>query len=121
MNREYFEGKTADAEWKAPEENSDAQSPEIPERNKSIIEGELEGVEIFLQRLDEGDDSTAYADTGDPMQIVDDLLGGNPRYEALRPMRQEAVRLGMSQDTEEMKDGVVKTREWAVEVRKIIE
>lgn len=122
MNTESNENQPKDAEeWKAPEQGASAQSSEISESHKEVIAEELKGVEIFLGRLDEEDEATAYADTGGPMETIDAILGGIPEYEALKPMRQEAARLGMSQDPDERQEGIKKTREWVAEVKKIIE
>ncbi|MFH0804920.1 MAG: hypothetical protein V1916_01855 [Patescibacteria group bacterium] len=86
------------------------------------IPGELDAIGKILDSVENGDPDITYADTEPSMELIDELLGHDPDYQKLLPLRAESSRkITQSDDEDEKAEGIDEIRNWIEQVRQIVE
>ena len=89
--------------------------------NPDIVNEELKFWKTIHRSLEDGDGEYAYADAGDSMSLVDEMLGGNQEYQRLTALRQEVSRKIMMGSAEEKREGIREFGDWISQVEAILD
>lgn len=88
--------------------------------SKEVVGSELDSIEGIIDDIIGGDEHVSYADTGDSMEVIDDLLIDDPAYQVLlserRVLSSQIIR---GRDEAEKTQGLNGLKAWISKVRQL--
>jgi len=87
----------------------------LSEEDRDQAKSEMESLQQVIDSLANGDGERPYAETGDSMERLDTILGGQPWYDELKQQRVEFSKQLMAEGSED-KESVQQFVNWCEEV-----